>query len=112
MLIAATALLVAIAVVAVVAAATAAVAEHSQLQTPLGKQLPLYQKQLQEMESDWILVLLFYAIATVFRLYHGGDMIYEMRRRKPEPTLILTQGIFNLPDHTGWYESNWPLMTL
>ena len=31
------------------------------------------------------LVCLFYAIATVFQLYHGGDM-YEMRRRK---TIVL-----------------------
>ena len=31
------------------------------------------------------------AIATVFQLYHGGDMMYEMRRRKPEPTLLSTQ---------------------
>ena len=28
-------------------------------------------------------------------------MMYEMRRRKPEPTLLLTHGIFNLPHHTG-----------
>ena len=28
-------------------------------------------------------LLLFYAISTVYQLYHGGDMIYEMRRRKP-----------------------------
>ena len=53
-------------------------------------------------------LLLFYAIATIFQLYHGGDMMYEMSRRKPEPTLLLTQGIFNLP----WYERNWPLKTL
>ena len=35
-------------------------------------------------------VCLFYAIATVFQLYHGGDIMYEMRRRKPEPTLLST----------------------
>ena len=45
-------------------------------------------------------VCLVYAIATVFQLYRGYDMIYEMRR-KPEPTLLLTQGIFNLPHHIG-----------
>ena len=28
-------------------------------------------------------LLLFYAIATVFQLCHGDDMMYEMRRRKP-----------------------------
>ena len=37
----------------------------------------------------------FYAIATVFQLYHGGDMMHEMRRWKPEPTFLLTQGTFN-----------------
>ena len=26
-----------------------------------------------------------YTIATVFLLYHTGDMMYVMRRRKPEP---------------------------
>ena len=38
-----------------------------------------------------LFVLLFYAIATVFKFYLGGDMKYEMRRRKTEPTLLLTQ---------------------
>ena len=43
-------------------------------------------------------LLLFYPIATVFQLYLAGDMMYEMKvGRKPEPTLSLTQGIFNLP---------------
>ena len=32
-----------------------------------------------------ICLLLFYAMAKVFQLYHVGDMMYEMR--KPEPTL-------------------------
>ena len=49
--------------------------------------------------------LLLYAIETVLQLYLGGDMMYEMwgRERKPEPTLLLTQGIFkfNLPHHIG-----------
>ena len=43
--------------------------------------------------------LLVYAIATVFQLYHGSDMMYAMRKRKPEPTLLPTQGIFNVPQH-------------
>ena len=32
--------------------------------------------------------------------------MYEMRRRKAEPTLLATQGIFNLPHHVGtvWEE--------
>ena len=28
-------------------------------------------------------------------------MLYEMRRRKPKPTLLLIQGIFNLPHNIG-----------
>ena len=47
------------------------------------------------------LVCLFYAIATLFQLYHGGDIMHEMRMRKPEPRLIPTQGIFNFPHHIG-----------
>ena len=43
---------------------------------------------------------MFYAIATVFQLYKGDDMMYDMRRRKPKPTISLTQGIFNVPHHT------------
>ena len=33
-------------------------------------------------------------------------MMYEMRRRKSESTFLLTQGIFNLPQHIGikWKE--------
>ena len=42
-------------------------------------------------------VCLFFAIGMV---YHGGDMMFEMRR-KPEPTLLLTQAIFSLPHHVG-----------
>ena len=42
-------------------------------------------------------VSLFYVITTVFQLYQGGDMMYEMRRRKSETTLLPIQGIFNLP---------------
>ena len=52
------------------------------------------------------LVCLVYALATVFQSCHGGDMRYEMRRRKPKPTGLLTQWIFNLPFHIGmvWEE--------
>ena len=28
-------------------------------------------------------------------------MMYEMRRRKPKPTLSLTKGIFNIQHHIG-----------
>ena len=33
---------------------------------------------------------LLYAETTVFQLYHCGDMMYKMRRRKPEPTFLPT----------------------
>ena len=46
-------------------------------------------------------MLFFHTIATVFQLYNGGDMMHEMRRKKPEPTLLPTKGIFNLPHHIG-----------
>ena len=51
-------------------------------------------------------LLLFYVIAKVFQLYHGTDMMYEIRRRKPEPTLLPMEGIFNPPHHIGmeWEE--------
>ena len=45
-------------------------------------------------------LLLFYAIATVFLVHQGGNMMYEMKS-KPEPTLLLTQEIFNLLHHVG-----------
>ena len=53
-----------------------------------------------------VCLLLFYPKATIFQLYHGTDMMYEMRRRKPEPIFSLTQGIFNLSHHIGmiWNE--------
>ena len=36
----------------------------------------------------------------IFQLYYGGDKMHEMKR-KQEPTLVLTQGIFKLPHHKG-----------
>ena len=36
------------------------------------------------------LVCFIYVIATVFQFYFGSDMRYEMRRRNPESTLLLT----------------------
>ena len=56
---------------------------------------------LSELEIFARLVLLFYAIVTVFQLYHGGDMMHEMRRRKSKPMPSPTQEIFNLPHHLG-----------
>ena len=38
-------------------------------------------KTRPDMTLDFCL-LLFYTIATVLQLYHGGDMMYEMRRRE------------------------------
>ena len=35
-------------------------------------------------------LLVFFAIATVFQLSHGADMIYEMKRRKRKDRLLLT----------------------
>ena len=54
-------------------------------------------------------LLLFYAIATVFPLYHSGDMMYEMSR-----TLHFYRLKGSLTSHTMqvWYERNWPLMML
>ena len=48
-----------------------------------------------------VCLLLFCVITTVFQLYHGSDMMCEMRSQKPESTLLLTRGIFNLPYHIG-----------
>ena len=47
------------------------------------------------------LLLLFYAKAIVFQLYNGGDMIYGMEMRKPEPRPLPTQGAFTLPHRIG-----------
>ena len=49
----------------------------------------------------YFLDIFIYAIATLFQLYFGSDMMYEMRRKKPESTLLPTDGIFNLPHHIG-----------
>ena len=49
----------------------------------------------------FVCLMLFSTIAMVFQLYHGGDMMYELRRKESEPALLLTQGIFKLPHHIG-----------
>ena len=46
-------------------------------------------------------VVLRHRLATVYQLYLGSDMMYEIRRRKPEPILLPTPGILNLPHHKG-----------
>ena len=51
-------------------------------------------------ERFLLILLLCYAIATVFQLYLDRDIMYEMRR-KHEPTLLPTHGIFNLQHCKG-----------
>ena len=54
------------------------------------------------MTLDLVVCLLwFYATATVFQLYLGSDLMHDMRRKQPEPTLLLTQWIFELPHNIG-----------
>ena len=51
---------------------------------------------------EMFVCLLFYTIATVFQLYLGNEMIYEMRKEKgPSLHFLPTHGIFNLPHHIG-----------
>ena len=66
---------------------------------PSGMFLP--QANCCSSNIDLVCLLLSYTIATVFQLYHGTDMMYEMRRRKLESILLLTHWIFNLPHHIG-----------
>ena len=49
------------------------------------KSLGLYKVTSLCVHTDgFVCFLLFYAIVTVFQLYHGGNMMYEMRRKKRE----------------------------
>ena len=43
--------------------------------------------------------VLFYPIAILLQLHPDSDIIYEMRGRQHKPTLLPTQGIFNLRHH-------------
>ena len=52
-------------------------------------------------EGGVLVFFLVYAISSVFQLYNGSDMMYEMSWRKPELTFLPSQGIFNLPHHIG-----------
>ena len=54
---------------------------------------------MSDTTISFVCLLLFYARATVFQLYQGGDMIYE--KEKAQAYTLLTQGIFNLPHHIG-----------
>ena len=47
-----------------------------------------------------VVLLLCFAIASVFQFYLGSAVKYQMRRM-PEPTFSWIQGIFNLPPHIG-----------
>ena len=55
----------------------------------------VYVHQSKVAELKFVVVL----HITVFQLYQDGDVVYEMRRRKPEPTPLPTQRILNLPHH-------------
>ena len=48
-----------------------------------------------------VCLLLFDVLATIFQLYIVGDMMYEIRKRKLEPSLLQTRVIFNLSNHIG-----------
>ena len=45
-------------------------------------------QQKVKSQDIFVCLLLFDAIATVFQLYHGGDMMYEMRRRKARAYML------------------------
>ena len=60
-----------------------------------------YPLNVASMHRILLFCLLLYTIATVLQLYHGGDMMDQMTSRKPKPTILPTQGIFNLPYHVG-----------
>ena len=51
--------------------------------------LPLRILNSRSALISLFVLLLFYATATVFQLYHGSDMMYEIRR-KSDPTLLTT----------------------
>ena len=52
--------------------------------------LPKDDILVQVHEACTLCLLLFYGIATVPQSYHGSEMIYEMRRRKREHTMTVT----------------------
>ena len=43
-------------------------------------------------DQGFVCLFLFNTI-TVLQLYHGGDLVYEVRRNKLEPTILPTQRI-------------------
>ena len=58
------------------------------------------QLHIDQLQNELCLFSVVFNIAMLFQLYHDGDMIYEVRRRKLEPTVLLHQGIFTPPPHT------------
>ena len=60
-------------------------------------------ERMREKDCLFVVVL---CHSNSIQLYHGGDMMYEMRCRKPEPTPLPAQRFFNLPHHIGmvWAE--------
>ena len=70
---------------------------QSLLNPPEGKQVgdgnPLSSINLSTIDLQVCLFVVVLCLATVFYVYHGSDIMSEMRRQKPEPILLLTQGI-------------------
>ena len=54
------------------------------------------------------------SVSWYFSYIAGGDVMYEMSRRKPNPTLLLTHLIGSLTSDTiwAWCEKDWRLMML
>ena len=59
------------------------------------------KKYIRKAVKYCFALLLFDAIATVLQLYLGGDMMYKIRRGKPEPTLLSMQEVFSFPHRIG-----------
>ena len=51
------------------------------------------------------MICFFHAIATIFQLYHGTDMVWD-EKEKTQAYILMNQGIFNTPHHIGmvWEE--------
>ena len=61
-----------------------------------------YLKLTSEPIGTWfrfVCLLVVVLRHSIFQLYHGGDIMHDIRSRKSEPTLLLTQRIFNHPHH-------------
>ena len=69
--------------------------------SPSSPTLRLNQLSYLPTPGQNICLLLVYTLATVVQLHHGDNMMYELRKRKPEPALLPIEGLFNLPHHNG-----------